>query len=400
MRITILPALCAAVWGCGNVESRGTVVDSGMSEPDADVPAGPDSDGDQVANTEDNCPEVANAGQENRDPQPTASATPIPIAMRDMPTEVAVTGDDAVSEPIPIGFPFTFFGQTYDQVLVGTDGFLMLAPNPVNPAPYQFAAAIPDRHWPNALVAGYWADLDQDDGGQIVWALQGEAPERELVIEWSGVPHFESDGEFAVTMQIVLAENGSAVEIHCQECPSDGTAHSQGIEDQLGLFGAALNGRSLINFEMTDDAVRFETELGAPDGAGDACDTCPRLWSDDAADSDADDIGDACDNCPDVANPQQVDTDGDSIGNDCDLCPEDFDDYNKDDDSDQIGDLCDNCSKEANTDQADKDGDFSGDVCDNCPDVRNDNQADADGDGIGDACDPDAPGPAAPPRPR
>ncbi|HKE17286.1 MAG TPA: thrombospondin type 3 repeat-containing protein [Kofleriaceae bacterium] len=406
MRITILAALCAAVGGCGNVESPGTVVDSGVAEPDGDVPDGPDGDEDTIADAEDNCPAVANPGQENGDPQPTASATPIPIAMRETPAEVAVTGDDAVSDAIPIGFPFTFFGRTYDQVFVTTDGALMLGPNPVNPVLYQVATAIPDRHWPNALVAGYWADLDQDSGGTIVWGLQGEAPERELVVEWSGVPHFDRDGEFPVTMQIVLLESGSAVEVHCLACPSDGTAHTQGVEDQLGLFGASLNGRSLRNFQATDDAVRFETSLGEPDASGDVCDYCPALWTAEDVDSDGDTIGDACDNCPDLANPQQVDTDADGIGNDCDTCPDSYDDHNTDDDVDQIGDACDNCSKEANADQADRDEDFVGDVCDNCPDDPNEDQADADGDGIGDVCDPEttlapllAP-PLPPPAPR
>ncbi len=386
MRITILAALCAAA-GCGGVSSGGT--DAGPTQADAgDGEAGPDSDEDGVPDAEDNCPALSNAGQENRDPEPAARATEIRFAFRETPTEVAVTGDDAVSEPIPIGFDFTFFGDTYDQILVGTDGFLMLAPNSLFPAEYQFADAIPDVHWPNALVAGFWTDLNQDDGGQIVWGLQGEAPERELVVEWSGVPHFDSKGEFAVTMQIVLRENGSTIEVQCQECPSDGQAHSQGIEDQLGLFGAALDGRSLINFEVSEDGVLFETELAEPDDFGDACDSCPALWSSDGEDIDGDEIGDACDNCPGLANPTQTDIDEDRVGDDCDICPRDYDDFNEDGDGDQLGDACDNCSDVANQDQADGDRDFAGDACDNCPVDPNGDQEDSDEDGIGDVCDP------------
>ncbi len=387
MRITILAALLAATGGCGDVSSAGA--DSGFTQADAGGNTGPDSDEDGVADAVDNCPALSNPGQENRDPEPVARATPIRFAFRETPTEVAVTGDDEVSDPIPIGFDFTYFGATYDQILVGTDGFLMLAPNELFPAEYQFADAIPDVHWPNAVVAGYWADLNQDDGGQIVWGLQGEAPERELVVEWSGVPHFESDGAIAVTMQIVLRENGSAIEVHCQDCPSDGEAHSQGIEDQLGLFGAALNGRSLVNFEVSSDGVLFETELSEPDQAGDACDSCPALWSSEGADRDGDEIGDACDNCPDVANPTQTDVDEDRLGDDCDTCPRNYDDFNQDGDEDQVGDACDNCPDDANQDQADGDRDFTGDVCDNCPVDPNGDQQDTDEDGIGDVCDPE-----------
>lgn len=387
MRVTILVALLAAAGGCGDVSSAGA--DAAPAQADAGGGDGPDSDEDGVADAVDNCPALSNPGQENRDPEPVGRATPIRFAFRDSPTEVAVTGDDAVSEPIPIGFDVTFFGATYDEILVGTDGFLMLGPTSLFPAEYQFADAIPDVRWPNALVAGFWADLNQEDGGQIVWGLQGEAPERELVVEWNGVPHFGSEGAFPVTMQIVLRESGSAIEVHCQECPSDGEAHSQGIEDQLGLFGAALNGRSLQNFEVSGDGVRFETELGEPDPLGDACDTCPALWSSGGDDVDGDEVGDACDNCPDLANPTQTDVDEDRIGDDCDTCPRNYDDSNADVDGDQVGDACDNCTDDANPDQADGDRDFTGDACDNCPVDANGDQQDTDEDGIGDVCDPD-----------
>jgi Thrombospondin type 3 repeat len=193
-----------------------------------------------------------------------------------------------------------------------------------------------------------------------------------------------------VTMQIVLRESGSAIEVHCQECTSDGEAHSQGIEDQLGLFGAALDGRSLRNFDANGDGVRFETALAAPDDLGDACDACPTLWATGAGaqDSDGDEIGDACDNCPALANPTQTDVDRDRVGNDCDLCPMNYDDFNADADDDQLGNACDNCEAVANPDQADGDDDGPGDACDNCPADANPGQEDADQDGIGDLCDP------------
>lgn len=394
MRITLLAVLCAAAGACGDVSASGS--DAGPTQADGGggggTDAGLDGDEDGLADAVDNCPALSNPDQENRDPQPVGRATPIEFAFRPTPTNLAVAGDDAVSKPIPIGFDFRFFGRTYEQILVGTDGFLMLGPNPLHPAEYQFADAIPDVHWPNALVSGYRADLNQEDGGQIVFGVQGQAPDRELVVEWTGVPHFEADGQFPVTMQIVLREDGSTIEVHCQDCPSDGEAHSQGIEDQLGLFGAALEGRSLVNFGVSEDGVRFETELGEPDGQGDACDTCPALWSTSGQDADGDELGDACDNCPDLANPTQTDVDEDRIGDECDTCPGNYDDFNTDEDFDGVGDLCDNCSKDSNPEQEDGDGDFFGDVCDNCPADPNEDQLDTDEDGIGDVCDP-MPGP-------
>jgi len=56
-------------------------------------------------------------------------------------------------------------------------------------------------------------------------------------------------------------------------------------------------------------------------------------------------------------------------------------------DWDGVADENDNCPDEPNPDQADGDGDGVGNVCDNCPERWNADQADNDGDGFGDECD-------------
>ncbi len=59
----------------------------------------------------------------------------------------------------------------------------------------------------------------------------------------------------------------------------------------------------------------------------------------------------------------------------------------QDGDSDDIPDVFDNCPSAANFTQKDLDGDGFGDVCDVCPAVFSADQSDSDGDGRGDACD-------------
>jgi len=106
------------------------------------------------------------------------------------------------------------------------------------------------------------------------------------------------------------------------------------------------------------------------DGILDTKDNCPRIANPLQEDENADGIGDACskdsdgdgvfdqdDNCPTVANPGQEDEDGDGIGDAC-----------VDTDGDGEPDFTDNCPRIANADQSDRDRDGIGDVCDASPD--------------------------------
>ncbi len=59
----------------------------------------------------------------------------------------------------------------------------------------------------------------------------------------------------------------------------------------------------------------------------------------------------------------------------------------RDSDGDGHPDPFDNCPADPNPDQEDGDGDGVGDICDNCPETANGDQLDSDGDGVGSACD-------------
>ncbi len=76
------------------------------------------------------------------------------------------------------------------------------------------------------------------------------------------------------------------------------------------------------------------------DGIGDSCDNCPTISSPDQHDTDQDGIGDVCDNCAEF-NPDQIDDDFDAIGAVCDNCPGLSNSNQFDLDDDGIGDVCD-----------------------------------------------------------
>ncbi|MFH1404348.1 MAG: hypothetical protein ABIH11_08785 [Candidatus Altiarchaeota archaeon] len=164
------------------------------------------------------------------------------------------------------------------------------------------------------------------------------------------------------------------------------------------------------------------------DGVGDVCDNCVDNYNPDQKNSDTDSLGDLCDNCKKADNDDQADRDDDGAGDVCDTCPDTPDHWKAgtclingryttrceddsdcggqaapsdagladepaggvcvrylDTDKDGLGDVCDNCPTTDNPGQEDDDQDGVGDACDICP--GHDDWADADGDGIPDGCD-------------
>ena len=145
--------------------------------------------------------------------------------------------------------------------------------------------------------------------------------------------------------------------------------------------------------------------LAHPDGTGDACDNCPAIHNPGQENNDDDELGDVCDNCRNLSNPGQEDDDADEVGDVCDNCPEIANTDQTDTDDDGLGNVCDNCWEVPNPDQDDSDvhcteyisptipgiclpdPDDVGDACDNCPRTYNPEQHDPDGDDLGNACD-------------
>jgi len=146
-------------------------------------------------------------------------------------------GDDEVSEALPIGFAFNFYGENYGDIYISSNGFLTILPDQFNGCCQ--GQPLPSTAPPFGLIAGWWADLNPggSGGGTIHYQTLGVAPNRYLVVQFTDVPHWPNNNP--VTKQYKLFEGSNNIEVHYQAAPAsaNGNLNSAGLENQDGTIG-------------------------------------------------------------------------------------------------------------------------------------------------------------------
>jgi hypothetical protein len=162
---------------------------------------------------------------------------------------------DCSAQNLPIGFNFTFYGQTYTTFNLSADGFITFTPyNSLVITCCARPIPVPDDL--NNLVAAAWTSLDTRASGGIYWETRGKAPHRYLAVSYENVP-WDTWPDSTVTTQIVLYERTNVIEIHTAKQPL-GHFYTQGLENQDGTEAAFIAGRVQRNYALASDAVRFE----------------------------------------------------------------------------------------------------------------------------------------------
>ena len=179
---------------------------------------------------------------------------------------------------VPLGFSFSFEGNTYDKVNVYMNGFLLFGPAPSLTAGYPDAQSIAATSNPNNILALAWTDWSPQlvpDG--IRYETRGTAPNRRFILQFTNVPEYYSAskvgaivaGAGRLTSQVVLSEGSNGITIYTTSMIVRNSSHSvtQGIENALGTqatYDSVLNvntgivSRRVKNFfSLQNDAVRF-----------------------------------------------------------------------------------------------------------------------------------------------
>jgi len=183
------------------------------------------------------------------EPAPTANAGP--------------TCDDCVMHGVPIGFSFTYWGNTYTNVEIGSNGFVGFGKSGADFVSNGcceggvIPSTVNETGTPN-IIALAWTDWNPTLGGTIRYETQGTAPNRKFVLQYTGIREYQTVG--TLTAQLVLDEGSGDITMYTMSQGSTRHLVTQGIQNRDGTDAVFWPGRVHTQYTLANDAIRFSTQ--------------------------------------------------------------------------------------------------------------------------------------------
>jgi hypothetical protein len=173
-----------------------------------------------------------------------------------------VTLGDDTSSVVSVGFSFPFYGNSYSDVNMVSNGFLIFGTTSTSLT----NGTIPSTGVPNNAIYGLWDDLNPGAAGQCYTATLGTAgTDLRFIAQWTNVPQYNvTDSN---TFQIVIFETG-AVEVRYGQISTFAAGDiTVGVENSTGTVGVSIPDSSITS----DSSFRFgltQTCVSDPTGVG------------------------------------------------------------------------------------------------------------------------------------
>lgn len=181
------------------------------------------------------------------------------------PTYVTLS-DDSWSPAVNIGFSFSFYGNTYSQCTIGSNGLISFNMSNANGyCPWALGAAgtLPNTGFAaarNSQMPAYhdinpsvWAS----PGGLIFYETIGSAPNRQFIVVYSNIMAYGGGGE-CTYMAVVMSETSNTFEFHLGYKPIaagwNGGLAIQGSENDAGTVAHITPGRNNSQWSALQEA--------------------------------------------------------------------------------------------------------------------------------------------------
>jgi len=128
-------------------------------------------------------------------------------------TNLPLGDDDAAHVALPENFTFPFYGQTYEDIFVGANGYITFDEADTNYMPDE------ESHFGKRRISALFTDVDTSRGGEVHFANLGNA----VVVTWTGVtlrePQSTNNGDASsmaasptqqpLSFQVILFKDGT-----------------------------------------------------------------------------------------------------------------------------------------------------------------------------------------------
>lgn len=188
-------------------------------------------------------------------------------------TSILANSDDRWSPVLNLGFPFCFYGNTFSQCKVGSNGHITFSTTVGSSDGWSISTAIPSlADMPGNTINAAFRDIDPTSSGNIYYSYYGSAPCRAMVISWNNIPMFDNPGPCSATpnstFQIVLYETSNYIDVFIQNSSSctgwNGGYGICGIQNATGTSAAVPPGRNYpATWSAVNEGWRF-VPTGAP----------------------------------------------------------------------------------------------------------------------------------------
>jgi len=161
--------------------------------------------------------------------------------------------DDTAFGPYTIGFGFPFYGNTYSQLYVGSNGIIGFA---LDSMFSRFKVSIPNAKTPDNMLAWLWDDLDptnaNNPGARVYIGLSGG----NYVIQFVNYPEYGALIGDVITAEVILYPNGDILYQYLSVGSGFDVANCAiGIENSDGSDG--LQVAYLTPYVVNNLAVKF-----------------------------------------------------------------------------------------------------------------------------------------------
>ena len=155
----------------------------------------------------------------------------IPYAETSTPgPSASITGDDDYSAAIDITFPFSFYGTTYNKLIISDNGFISFDISKAGGFSHWGITSsagsltssgtplnLPSTLYDKAIIMGPYHDLympaTTSPNRKIKYEVVGDAPHRRFIVSYYKIPMFSCNDSIENTHQIVLYEGLNVVEV-------------------------------------------------------------------------------------------------------------------------------------------------------------------------------------------